>query len=279
MQIWKLYKHDLDEGICMRAVYLLLPVLIALFSCIGMHYKLVQLIHLSSSMGSGTVLDYWLYFIEGGKQYTFSVYNFFSMPVRWISFYALFMVCVNNYPLNDLKKLGIQIIIRSKSRKHWWISKLLWIATYAILYTAISFAVVALYAYSYNAQMSLKVSVSMVNAFTRKGFLLCGIRRLVCISFVQPILLLILFGCLQMALSMKFPAINTFILLFACLVISSYKRNWLLFGNWGMPYRMFPVAAHGLEPQICLILLTAAIGVAAAAGYLIYNKRDILEEK
>ena len=77
MQIWKMYKHDLDEGICMRAVYLLLPVLIALFSCIGMHYKLVQLIHLSSSMGSGTVLDYWLYFIEGGKQYTFSVYNFF----------------------------------------------------------------------------------------------------------------------------------------------------------------------------------------------------------
>jgi len=42
---------------------------------------------------------------------------------------------------------------------------------------------------------------------------------------------------------------------------------------------MFPVAAHGLEPKICLILLTAAIGVAAAAGYLIYNKRDILEEK
>ncbi|MCI7060756.1 MAG: hypothetical protein MR965_00940 [Lachnospiraceae bacterium] len=52
-----------------------------------------------------------------------------------------------------------------------------------------------------------------------------------------------------------------------------------MFGNWGMPYRMFPVAAHGLEPKICLILLTAAIGVAAAAGYLIYNKRDILEEK
>ncbi len=82
-----------------------------------------------------------------------------------------------------------------------------------------------------------------------------------------------------MALSMKFSNIGTFIFLFTCLVISTYKRSWFLFGNWGMPYRMFPVAKNGLEPEWCLVLLMISIGIAFAVGGYLYNKKDILEER
>ena len=52
--MWKMYKHDLTEGIGRRSVYLVLPVMISLFSCIGMHYKLVQFQRINEKLGNGT---------------------------------------------------------------------------------------------------------------------------------------------------------------------------------------------------------------------------------
>ena len=47
---------------------MVLPVMISLFSCIGMHYKLVQFQRINEKLGNGTWMDYWMYFIQGGKQ-------------------------------------------------------------------------------------------------------------------------------------------------------------------------------------------------------------------
>lgn len=277
--MWKMYKHDLTEGIGRRSVYLVLPVMISLFSCIGMHYKLVQFQHINERLGNGTWMDYWMYFIQGGKQYKFSIFNFFEMPVRWICFYVLFLVCLNNYPLNDLKKMGTQIIIRSGSRLQWWISKFLWLVTYAVVYMGICMVVVVLYALANGVSLDLHLTMSVAKVFTKQSFLRCSTLRLLCIAVVQPGLLLILLGIFQMALSMKISEISAFIVMFAALVISSYKRNILLFGNWGMPYRMFPAAQHGLDPKLCLILLCGSILVLLMAGWLLYEKRDILEDR
>ena len=107
----------------------------------------------------------------------------------------------------------------------------------------------------------------------------CSLLRLLCIAVVQPVLLLVVLGTIQMALSMKISEISAFIILFAGLVISTYKRNLVLFGNWGMPYRMFPAAKQGLDPKLCMVLLCGFIVVLFVAGYLLCNKRDILEER
>ena len=168
--MWKMYKHDLTEGIGRRSVYLVLPVMISLFSCIGMHYKLVQFQRINEKLGNGTWMDYWMYFIQGGKQYKFSIFNFFEMPVRWICFYVLFLVCLNNYPMNDLKKMGTQIIIRSGSRLRWWISKFLWLVTYAVVYTGICMLVVALYTLENGAGLNLHLTMSVAMVFTKKVF-------------------------------------------------------------------------------------------------------------
>lgn len=178
-----------------------------------------------------------------------------------------------------LKKMGTQIIIRSGSRLRWWISKFLWLVTYAVVYTGICMLVVALYTLANGASLNLHLTMSVAMVFTKKSFLLCSLLRLLCIAVVQPVLLLVLLGTIQMALSMKISEISAFIILFAGMVISTYKRNLVLFGNWGMPYRMFPAAKQGLDPKLCLVLLCGFIVILFVAGYLLCNKRDILEER
>ena len=112
--------------------------------------------------------------------------------------------------MNDLKKMGTQIIIRSGSRLRWWISKLLWLVTYAVVYTGICMLVVALYTLANDASLNLHLTMSVAMVFTKKSFLLCSLLRLLCIAVVQPVLLLVLLGTIQMALSMKISGISAF---------------------------------------------------------------------
>ena len=106
-----------------------------------------------------------------------------------------------------LKKMDTQIIIRSGSRLRWWISKFLWLVTYAVVYTGICMLVVALYTLANGASLNLHLTMSVAMVFTKKSFLLCSLLRLLCIAVVQPVLLLVLLGTIQMALSMKISEI------------------------------------------------------------------------
>lgn len=277
MKILKLLKHDISEGIVRRYAYLLLPVLVSLFSCVGLHFWMVEMQSANVNTGAGSVMDYWIYLVQGGKQYKFDVYNLFSIPIAWVSLYLFFLVCLNNYPIHDLEKWGYQVILCSGSRFNWWLSKILWIICYATVYMAVCFLTVLLYACLNDASASLKATMQLIPLVTKKGFASCPLLHGIVINLILPWFFMILLGILQLVLSVKVSAVQSLILLFMVLVVSTYKRTWFLIGNWGMPYRIYPISESGLNYKICLLLCVVCIGIGMVAGYILFRKKDIFE--
>lgn len=277
MKLMKLLKHDLIEGIAKRYIYLLLPVMIAIFSCTGLHFQIFQIHQDNINLGNVTIMDYWIFLVQGCKQYTFDVYTLFEIPVSWVGLYLFLLICLNNYPFRDLEEWGYQVILSSKSRVLWWISKVLWVICFVTIYFAVCFLSVVTYACIHGATVEFKASAQIMEYVAKRGFSSCSVECGIFINMLLPYLLMLVLGILQLLLSVRIPAIHAFLFLFGVLVLSTYRKSWLLLGNWAMPYRMKPISRSGLNPLICVLLLVSMAFVGAVAGYLLFRKKDIIE--
>lgn len=112
----KLLRYDLINGIWYRKIYFILPVVLGFISCIGAHSTLLQIQEYHNNIGNGTVMDYWIYLIQGSKPYKFDVFSTFETPIRWLCFYLLFLICLNNYPNQDINSFGIHIFGKFKEK-------------------------------------------------------------------------------------------------------------------------------------------------------------------
>ena len=272
----KLLRYDLINGIWYRKIYFILPVVLGFISCIGAHSTLLQIQEYHNNIGNGTVMDYWIYLIQGSKPYKFDVFSTFETPIRWLCFYLLFLICLNNYPNQDINSFGIHILVSSKKRVYWWISKLCWIIESAIVYSLLCFLTISVYVVLHGGEVSASITPGIMTAIAKKEFLSCGFAQRISICLIQPICMLIMLGVIQMALSVYLSPYNSFLMLFALLVISSYKIHYVLFGNWGMPYRMIPIMKNGMNSKICIFLVLACTVLAGTAGYIRFRKKDLL---
>ena len=75
------------------------------------------------------VFDYIFYLLEGITEVTEKAYKEgkFVFPYIWIAVQFMCAFLVMSYPKNDLEGVGLNVLILSKSKKIWWISKCLWI--------------------------------------------------------------------------------------------------------------------------------------------------------
>ena len=272
MKVLYMWKQDLIEGIWRRKIYLLLPVLITICSCMGIHHQILEM-RKTMNVGNPSFMDYWVYLVMCGKEYKFDVFKFFDIPMRWICLMAFVIIGLGNYITNDLQGFGCHVITRSKSRKNWWISKAMWGIAFVICYFAMCFITTAVFTFITNSSFSLKMTPAIAKIMCKRGFLACSMIRLFCISFVQPVLLAILLGMIYIVLNFIMKPTYSFIVIFSVLVISTYYKVWWLIGNWGMPYRMYPVQKSGLNPKMCLVFLILGLGLVFLVGHMLFKRK------
>jgi len=170
-----MFKHDWLEGIWHRKLYLILSVLAAFFSCTGIHSSIIEH-QKTENISNGTFMDYWIYLVDGCQAYKFDWYNSFVIPIRWICFITFLLIGVNNYMLSDLKGWGYQVLVHSKSRLNWWISKLMWSISYTLCYFFVSFCTVLIYCISRNVAVNFKPTLDIMKSQATESFMkfVCG---------------------------------------------------------------------------------------------------------
>lgn len=248
----KMFKHDWLEGIWHRKLYLILSVLAAFFSCTGIHSSIIEH-QKTENISNGTFMDYWIYLVDGCQAYKFDWYNSFVIPIRWICFITFLLIGVNNYMLSDLKGWGYQVLVHSKSRLNWWISKLMWSISYTLCYFFVSFCTVLIYCISRNVAVNFKPTLDIMKSQATESFMKFGNRNLYVAVLILPLLMALFLSIIQMVLSLYIRPVYVFIIMFIWLVASAYKKSWLLVGNLGMPYRMKPVLKSGFSMVQCFL--------------------------
>lgn len=81
---------------------------------------------------------------KGGKYLTpDQISDSYVLPAFWLGIQIVIGFLVGYYPVNDMHTYGQQVLIRSKKRTKWWISKCVWnVATviycYVVMYGAMA---------------------------------------------------------------------------------------------------------------------------------------------
>ncbi|MEG0834992.1 MAG: hypothetical protein RR063_10485 [Anaerovoracaceae bacterium] len=279
MTLFRLIKYDIKNGIFLSWHKLLIGVLYAVSSCIILDKQIQNAVdakYLSSALNA-SVFDYLCNIFKGIDRYNFNVKGGFQIPALWCLFFVCYFFIIGRYIVNDLYGFGTNILLKSKSRRAWWISKCIWVFTTAFVYYFIIVVTVIVYC-------GLKNNVSFcitkeILAFHVSANLWVAELNLRVTLLVLPILVLFTMGILQITISLLISPIVGLLAIIGFLVASIYFYAPVLVGNFMILKRSEAVIggfANSTNAFIyCLLMATIAFFV----GLIWFERKDILKNE
>lgn len=215
-----------------------------------------------------TITDFWIFFFKGMNIYIPAEGNFFQIPVIWILSQVLFSLVVFNYPTQDLYTYGTQILIRTKNRFSWWISKCIWNIFSICLCYFIAFVSACIFSFILG-QFSFIPSISINDI---------NIELFVAI-FLLPPLTTITITLFQMTLSFILSPVYSFFIVMCYLIASAYYCSPALIGNFSMIIRNQLFEPDGSNNLTAIIVNISLIVIIILIGLFYFRKHDILKKR
>lgn len=224
-----------------------------------------------------TLGDLYFYLFGGCDPYVPGSDKVFVFPSQWILL-ILYICYLNLYHVYDnLRGTGIQLLLRNKSRKKWWLSKCLCVLASVTLFFGIGIIVTTLLGLFCGVDMELTVHVSDMQNILKVYSL--QIQKSQSFLFVYSILVAILtiVGiCLfQLLLSLFFKPILGFAFISIELLLSSYFTNPILIGNYIMFTRSELYVVDGLPTEFGLASSAILCIGSVLCGTIYCNRMDI----
>ena len=120
MKFGRMLKYDLRYGNVRRFGYYLLPLLLGVADAVR------QVLNYYKVRNPGTLLDHWLIMTAGTQPYQPNTLHSYNFPTIWLIMQAFMLLVVNGYTSGDLEEHGSVMIVKSRSRAGWWLSKCVW---------------------------------------------------------------------------------------------------------------------------------------------------------
>ncbi|MDD3278020.1 MAG: hypothetical protein PHG16_03950 [Lachnospiraceae bacterium] len=220
--------------------------------------------------------DLFYQIFEGLPEYTKERESQFQLPVLLMMFQLFMLFTIGSYPKQDICGYGRNVFLESGSRKRWWGSKCVWLCVNIMVYYVLAIFILAICLWVQGSPVSFKVTDSMTFQQVGKNT----------VSFFGNLLLLPLLvsetmGILQLFIGVFLRPIWGYGVSIALLVISAYKVNPLLIGNYFMMARNRYFSLDGKLSMtegsiVCLILFLGImiLGSWMMGRYDILNKGD-----
>lgn len=209
----------------------------------------------------------------------------FQLPIAWFVVQAYIAYVIGSYPLEDLHKYSINLLIRTKSRGKWWFGKVLWaIASNIIIYIAGYLGVIT-------SVICVKFYQGVLNASQWKDIFRFEIRpelasvygadfsvlsrnQIYIMIVIFPMVTSITLSLLQLSIYLAFGEVAAYgTILFLC-VCGAYYESPMFIAGLSMAVR---TAGHIYAGNHAYLLLIC-VGIMLAsgiAGYFIMKKKDI----
>ena len=272
MNWFKLLRHDARCGL-LRWRYFVTLFLFAI-PC----FVFARILHQVGIQGSW--MDYMLYLFQGKEPIVkTSTADRVALPMLWLLVTSGCLFINLDYLLKDLTNAGQQIIIRSKSRTLWYLSKCFWNLGSCLLYFSAAGITCALFAWATGAQLSAQNTTEL--SFMLFGFAISEPLTLapayaVLASWVIPFLTMLALSMLQMTLCLYVKPIISFVICNSQLILSLYLNSAFVLGNGAMTIRSGFASENGISPTVSAVLAIVVMIASVAAGCLRFRHTDIL---
>jgi len=199
-----------------------------------------------------------------------------EMPPGWILLNIFLSVVIGYYPLNDLREYGAQILIRSKKRWQWCISKCIWIIGNVLIFYAIGYIVIAIFSLV-NGGLSLTPNHNVNLAVLKLDTSSLTAKQVFSVGIILPIVTSMALSLMQLTIAMFSNSIFSNIFIISLLIASIYYCNPILMGNYLMMLRnSIMVGVKGIDTSTGIILSMAISFVSIALEILKFRTYDII---
>lgn len=207
-----------------------------------------------------------------------NISNGFTFPMKWILPHLTIQYYLLNYASADLRQEGIQILIRSKSKQAWWVSKCAWAAISTLTYYFLEMALIALICWITGKDMNLSINPiiftsefdslpSLVNENAGKYF----------VSFcVMPCLIGITIGIVQMVLTLYIKPIFAYLITCAYYITGIYYPRPFFISNYAMAVRSSMIGICNFSTNQGIIICLIVIIFSMLIGRAHLRKIDII---
>lgn len=189
-----------------------------------------------NSLESPGFLDCLIYLFSGSRPMIHSENLLFSIPYPWLCMQMLLLYAIYPVMKKNLDKQGEQILIRSKNKRLYYVSKLT--AGTGIIFLCYGIVCSVLLICSLVFSHSVKMHPDILRRqldISIKNF--SNINLFLSIA-ILPVLTSVCLSWVQMVLSIRFPVVVSTIIIFAYDCLSVYIPSYLFIANYGMLWRV-----------------------------------------
>jgi hypothetical protein len=281
MKYIKLTWFDFRQGLLKKPLLFAVPIVIAFVACFDLTnrangYISMNLLGITTPAKFG---DYVMYLYGGMNKFDPSAGNPFVFPIRWVVVFLSVAFITLNYPFKDMQTFGQQILIRTKGRTAWWLSKCLWNVASVAVYHALIFLTVTLFCVFTNASLSTDINKDLIYAVFHTA--LPDIvdnagRAWPFFILVIPAIVSLALNIFQMTLSLFIKPTFSFLVTAFLMISSAYYTSPFLIGNYAMPLRNEVVTTGGVNTTIGIIVSIALALFAVIFGSICFRGYDVL---
>lgn len=194
----------------------------------------------------------------------------------WVLFFMITLYTLLYYPSADLKGAGRQILLASKSRTLWWLSKCLWV----VLGSIMVFSILPVF------QWILALLINLEPSMQYRSFHLLSLQnlayeqtRLNIILLIMPCAVLAVTALLQMLLSFIVKPVYAYLTSVIWIFLSLPIRTPLFIGNYALLMRYTPYFKDGVSLISGGIILATLFVLVIGVGLYYFNHLDIWSQK
>ncbi len=255
-------KYDFFKGTMEEWKKYAVAVIIFVFLCSMFQVRAEKILSVTISKNI-EFADYILFMFRGMSVFSGNAVELQDKLPQWLLINIYLSIIIGYFPLRDLNESGMQVLIRTKSREQWWLSKCLWVIFNVLIYYGI--AIIVIIAFSiFKGGLQLVPSQEL-------NFILSGLEvsnfssvQIIVVGLLLPIIASITLSLIQLVISLYTNSIIGNMVIITMLVLTPFYCNSIFIGNYLMILRSsICLGSEGVRGStgivICILLSVGGI--------------------
>lgn len=271
----RLIIYDLKQGMMINRFKLWLAVALGVF---GGALYIKRYIMINGSLDNASYIQCMIYIFKGGRYFPPDLLkDMYVLPALWLGIQIVIGMLVGYYPVIDLYTYGQQVLIRSKRRIGWWISKCVWnVFTVLLVYVLMDISIFAICIIKGLGMTTKVTGEELINELFQFIMFTGTDKDVMMYTFVMPVIVSIAASLMQMALALCISPMVGFIVVQIMAISATFTVSRFAIFNYGaMAHTIISSPSKvNYSTGLCVCLVLSIVSVIAGGVY--FNRCNIL---